>query len=163
MNKLPLLILIITSTNIFSQPSAKEINRAFNDSYKDLKDRTVTIPWVMCNDDSLFFKSDTLRLFKNTSNCFRLSRCCSYAFWAFYENKRFHQEFNYLTCADTSQIKLGDRTAMTMKYISDDNYTNIETYLNDGLVNVFRVISLNEVKACYDNQPTLTLVLKRLR
>ena len=46
--------------------------------------------WKIFNNDSSFFKSDTIILYyKNNLFCFKLTNCCDYVYWTFYNSHKF--------------------------------------------------------------------------
>jgi hypothetical protein len=47
------------------------------------------IGWVICNQDSSFCKSDTLRLYDNINYFYQKSDCCKLVRWDFYKKNAF--------------------------------------------------------------------------
>lgn len=45
--------------------------------------------WSICNVDSSFFKSDTLRLYNNINYFYQKSNCCKLVTWRFYKKNAF--------------------------------------------------------------------------
>jgi len=45
--------------------------------------------WLICNQDSTFFKSDTLRLYNDINYFYQKSDCCKFIKWDFYKKNVF--------------------------------------------------------------------------
>jgi hypothetical protein len=146
-------------SNVFGQdshPTKSELNKAFKKSIEqDLKNRIITHsnPWIIINDDSLYFKSDLIKLYQyQTSN--KLSKVCKTLNWSFYKKNKF-----VLTKAEkckeppTIEGNLKENWFET-KIEKNDLGLILEIYNKNKLADRFRVIEIN-------NDKTL-ITLKRL-
>src|SRR5437868_3504403 len=63
-------------------PTKSQIAQVF----KPADDKT---EWLICNQDSSFFKSDTLRLYGNINYFYQKTDCCKLIEWRFYKKNAF--------------------------------------------------------------------------
>ncbi len=174
-----ILTLITFSMTICFSQSTKitlgQVQKTINNSYQNLirkERRIISIPWATCNDDSVFFKVDTIRLYKNTSNYFSTVGCCNYLYWAFSSKKDMTQETTYSMiadsspCKDTSLLKgeeIQTSKDLTYQLEADNGKILITTFDNGKAINVFQVLSIDKVIAGERNELTERITLKRLR
>jgi hypothetical protein len=86
--------------------------------------------WTICNQDSAFFKADTIKLFDNINYFYQKSSCCQFIDWTFYEKKRFAQS-NLQICEEPASRKVGS-------IFYDSNYTS-----KNGIL--FLIVSKNKI------------------
>lgn len=127
-------------------PTKSQVLRAFKKSIdQPEKGKIITNsnPWVVCNKDSSFYKSDTLRLYNN-SNYYYSSHCCQYIDLTFYKKNAF-----ILTRAEMCE---GARISVTkdkdwfaVNLYKDNKKLILETINQGKIVERFSVISMYKV------------------
>ena len=142
-----------TSLGQISNPTKKQVFKILKASIKqDSKSKVSTNsnPWVICNEDSSYFKSDTLKLFPHLNdypNC----RCYCYIDWTFYKKDAFVLTREYIDEPRRVSVTNADNWYV-IKLSKVNNDLVLKTYNQGKLVDQFNVVSI-------DN----TIVLKRLK
>lgn len=81
--------LILSWCQLFSQdyPTKKELKKLFSEKQEYLGE----LDWETCNDDSSYYKNDTIRLYnRNTVTvCLNQERCCEKVDWTFFNGNSF--------------------------------------------------------------------------
>jgi hypothetical protein len=150
MVKILLIILLVCGHMTFAQntnPTKNHLLRWFKASIEQDhsgKIGTNSNPWVICNKDSSFHKSDTLKLYNN-KNYYYYSQCCDFTNWTFYKKNDF-----VLT-----KVKICDEPAtgsiarnedwFIIKVSKKKKSIFLETYNQGQLIEKFKVLSLAKV------------------
>jgi hypothetical protein len=96
MKRLFTLLFLLVGPVVFGQDTEvtkSKLLKIFKESIRQHKSGKISInsnPWVICNRDSSFYKSDTLRLYNN-ENYYYHSNCCEFIDWIFYKKGAFVQ------------------------------------------------------------------------
>jgi hypothetical protein len=115
--------------------------------------------WFANNDDSLYFKSDTIDLFSGT-NYFQKFTTCRIIIWIV--NKQNFDLESLNTCNEPGIItKYIDEEILSLKKISAKQY--IEYYRGGIKLDCFEILSYFEENALQYPKDFRTLKLKRIR
>ncbi|RXK62762.1 hypothetical protein ESA94_07125 [Lacibacter luteus] len=125
-------------------PTKKQLLKLFKSSIRqDLKSKITTNsnPWVICNDDSSYYKADTIRLFPN-SNDYPDCKCSCYIDWTFYKKDAFILTREYINePRRISVTKSGDW--YVVKLSLDGESLILETFNQNILIDRFKVVDIN--------------------
>jgi hypothetical protein len=106
-------------------------------------------PWVVCNEDSAYYKSDTLYLYRYSNNypkCF----CNCYVDWTFFKKDEFILTKEYTD--EPRRVEFGRKTQyFKIKVWKDSRGLVMSTNENGYALDEFKVVSIGNV-----------IVLKRL-
>ena len=115
---------------------------------------TLSNPWVIDNTDSLFFKTDTVKL-TNVKAQYKYD-FCEKINWSFYEKDKFYQVESQ-TCREPSSAKVSDENSRHWITIKKTELGLIlNTYNLNVLIDQFLVLSINQ------NNIKDEIVLKRI-
>jgi hypothetical protein len=154
----PFIILILffcahISQGQTSQPTKIQLLKAFKSSIRQSsksKISTNSNPWVVCNDDSLYYKSDTIRLYPNSNN-YPDCKCSCYVDWIFYKKDAF-----ILTREFTNEPRRVKVTKAydwyTIKLLETNEGLILEMYNQNSFIERFKVVDI-----------TSKVILKRLK
>ena len=117
--------------------------------------------WVICNQDSSFFKSDTLLLYNNINYFYQKSDCCKLIQWNFYKKNAFTRS-NLQVCTEPPLGSvLTKNDYFKIKLISNKSGLYLFVVNRRDPIDSFKVIDLHE-DALANNQKFMVIVLKRL-
>jgi hypothetical protein len=94
MTKIFFFIFLISGRSLWGQNANPTKSQLLHTLIKSIQQKTkgkVLIgsnPWVVCNKDSSFYKSDTLQLYNNV-NYYYYSNCCEFVDFTFYKKNAF--------------------------------------------------------------------------
>jgi len=150
MTKYLLLAFLIFGRTSFGQnvnPTKSQLLKVIKKSIRQDsrgKVSTNSNPWVVCNRDSSFYKSDTLRLYNNL-NYYYYSKCCDFVDWTFYKKNAF-VIVNTQICKEPPTGSISTKSDWFTIDISKDQNDLILQTINQGkAVDRFKVISIDEV------------------
>jgi hypothetical protein len=108
--------------------------------------RTNSNPWTICNKDSAYYKSDTLRLYLANSSQYRNhSSCCSFIDWTFYKKNAFVLEKTQI-CEEPPSTNVNTPDDWYAIEISKDKEDLILTTSNqEKLINKFKVVTITPI------------------
>jgi len=81
-----------------------QINKLLKSSISQTSKKNIEVgsgEWLICNQDSAFFKNDTLILYDNRNYFYQLGKCCDFIGWTFYKKGAFLQS-KLQTCNEPS-------------------------------------------------------------
>jgi len=166
--RLAYLLILVYGQITFGQSSNITPDRVLEiikSSIKQQKRRTIesdSNPWLACNKDSAFFKSDTILLFGNNMNNNYVRRnCCAFIGWTFYKSRSFVQlDIDY--CNEPPSLKVVKKKDFyTLKVTQEDSMTIIKTYRGENLIDSFDVIEYKEFNYSLNGEKTNELILLR--
>ena len=148
------------------QPTKSQLIAAFKRSIRQDNSGRVSTnsnPWAICNKDSAFYKSDTLRLYNNV-NFYYYSKCCDFTDWTFYKKDAFVLT-RVQICKEPTTASVTKNDDWFKVKISTENKTLfLQTYNQGRLVDKFKVVSLEQVdKIGQPNETTNMVTLVRIR
>lgn len=114
-----------------------------NFSFCQIKKKELDGIWKTGNDNDLFYKTDTIKFYRNIKSCHQ-------TWWTFDERNFKTNELN--TCTEPPRIS-GIVGKEKIKLRKKDFGQVIEYYQNKNLANKFRIIELNK-----ENEPELELM-----
>lgn len=152
--------LILTWGQLFSQdyPSKKELKSLFFEKQEYLGE----VEWRTCNDDSLYFLNDTIKLYyRNT--CFNQERCCETVDWIFSNKNSFYLSKTFF-CQEppVSTILIHDHR-FKIKIKKVDAILQLHIKNSKRQTEIFEVVSLTKCEGDYMayGKYGFELVLKR--
>jgi len=166
MTRLILFLAFFTSFNCYGQTksySENDIYRLFKKSISQTEKGKIEIPsnpWLICNQDSSYYRKDTVRICSNSYNTNSLN-CCNYIGWTFYEKDKFISTTLELCKEPTTASATRDKDHFKILVASTDNYLIISTFNNDKLVESFKVISVDNIKQNNSDLKSTILTLVR--
>jgi len=134
-------------------PTKKQLLKLFKSSIRqDSKSKisTNSNPWVVCNDDSSYYKADTIQLFPNSNN-YPDCKCSCYIDWTFYKKDAFILSREYTNEPRRVSVPKADDWYI-VKISQTDEGLVLETFNQNNPVDRFNVIDINNY-----------IVLKRLK
>lgn len=124
------------------------------------KDRVVigANAWIICNQDSAFFKTDTVKLYSNINYFYQKSNCCEFIKWTFYRKNKFTQSQSQI-CEEPpiSSVKFD---YCNIDFFSKKGKTYI-LVINKSNDQLFETIGLEEIPLA-DNGSSKVVILKRV-
>ena len=133
-------IIFLSWSQLFSQdyPTKRELNKLFSEKQEYFG----KLNWETCNDDSAYYKNDTIKLYYRNTTCLKKERCCERIDWTFFKGKSF----------GISNISLCQKTPSFTAIGPDDRYkinikkadTFIQLHIKDSKneIEIFEVISM---------------------
>lgn len=103
-------------------------------------------PWTTCNQDSAFFKLDTL-YFCTTSYYYQQnSNCCQFISWTFYDDNSFIRVEDQ-NCKEPSSAKAyKSDDNFKFQLIEQSNQVFIQTFIDKKPVDNFKILSIERLK-----------------
>ena len=127
MTKLILFLALLTSVSCYGQTkgySENEIYSLFKKSISQTEKGKIEIlsnPWLICNQDSSFYRKDTLKVCSNSYYRNSLN-CCQYIAWTFYAKDKFISTNLELCKEPTTSSATKDKDYFKILVFSTDNY-----------------------------------------
>lgn len=114
-------------------------------------------PWVICNKDSSFYKSDTLRLYNN-ENYYYHSNCCKFINWTFYKKDAFVQTRSQI-CKEPPTVSVTrNEDWFSIKISKKGRDLFFETSNRDRITERYQVISIDKVDSIGQPNDITTVV-----
>ena len=154
------------SINSFGQTkniSTSEILHLFKKSIYQPDKKAIDIvsnDWFFCNEDSAYFKKDTLKLYSNsyhTKLVVYSSNCCEQIGWTFYKKDKF--VLSRSSSCRARGYPSTDKDFYTINLEKKDKTLFLQTYNQQGLGEYFRIIDL--IKEKNDFYFNYQIILKR--
>lgn len=93
--------------------------------------------WIACNQDSIYFKNDTIVLYNNSNYVYYSNGCCNFINWNFI-NKKVTYWTNSQICREpptSSVMKLDE--IMELKFLDKGNDIYIAFYRSNKLFDIY--------------------------
>jgi len=145
MKKSILILLFLIAHYSYGQnvPLTKEnLFKKFKESIKQNSKNSITTnsnPWVICNDDSLYYKSDTLKLTPHSNN-YPDCKCSCFIDWTFYKKGAFILTKEFIN--EPRQISVA-QDWYVIKLLEKNKDLILETYNQNKVIEQFKVLSIN--------------------
>jgi hypothetical protein len=162
-----LLFAFFTFDNCYGQTksySEKDIYALFKKSISQNEKGKITIPsnpWLICNQDSSFYRKDTVRICSN-SYYPNFLNCCEYIGWTFYDKDKFISTNLKLCKEPTTASITKDKDHFKILVLSTDNYLLLSTFNNDKLIETFRIINVENIRQSNSDLTSTTMTLLRV-
>ena len=117
--------------------------------------------WTICNQDSSFFKSDTLRLYDNINYFYQKSDCCKLMQWNFYKKDAFICSTLQVCKEPPTGSVLTENDYFKIRTLSDKRGLYLFAINRKAPSYFFKVIDLQEIGLA-DNRKSRVIVLKRI-
>ena len=150
MTKYFLFIFLIVGYISFGQnnnPTKSQLLKVLKKSIRQDTKGKVSInsnPWIICNKDSSFYKSDTLRLYNNI-NYYYYSNCCDFVDLTFYKKNAFVFVKTQICKEPTTSSAATNKSWFTINFIDNKDNLVLETINQGSVVDQFKVISLDKI------------------
>jgi len=160
------LIFLLVCINVgFCQnlsPTRHQVTKLFKSSIDQESKKSISVgnsAWTICNQDSAFFKADTLRLYNNLNYFYQISTCCKFILWTFYKKNAFVLS-GMQVCKEPASSSI--RTEYyKIRYFGDKKELYMVVLDRKRQPEFFRVIGLQEIGLA-DNNKSKVIVLKGL-
>ncbi len=122
-------IILFLVLNCYSQPepsSKKYLKQLIKEGKKDNFPGVYSI--MACNEDSIFFKNDTVRFYDNPAYFSKIGICCEFMQWEFIDDLIIHQQ-EPQNCMDPSDLSVS--SIHYLRYKIKKSRHNIFLYLFD--------------------------------
>ena len=146
-----------------SNPTKSQLLQVLKKSIRqDSKGKVLTIsnPWVVCNRDSSFYKSDTLRLYNNI-NFSQYSNCCDFIDLTFYKRNAFVVVRTQMCNEPTTASVIKSNDWFTIDILKIESDLIIKTINQGKVVDSFKAVSIDKIKIGQTNEITEVLTLVR--
>jgi hypothetical protein len=145
-------------SQLFAQnyPTKNELKKLFSEKQQYLGE----LSWETCNDDSAYFKNDTIRLYYRKT-CLNQYKCCEIIDWTFFNGISFGLSVTSL-CQEpplTSAIGPDDRYRIKIKKVKKLLELHIKNSKNQ--IDKLEVVSLIKCEKDYKLKYGYELILKR--
>ncbi|MCO5935889.1 hypothetical protein NAF17_10065 [Mucilaginibacter sp. RB4R14] len=165
--KLIFALTFILITNIAyaqkSSPTIKQVYKLLKLSIDQSSKKSISIgsgEWLICNQDSAFFKDDTLRLYDHINYFYQLSKCCDFVGWTFYKKNAFVQSRSQICKEPASGSAYTEY--YNIQLFSKDKRTFMNVKKQAIVTEKFEIIRIKNV-ALANNNFSNVITLKRLR
>jgi hypothetical protein len=166
--KFILIVLFQLLTNfLFGQiivPTKNQLLKIFKESILEKKKNyTTSNPWIACNRDSLFFKSDTIQLVDNESYYHYSVDCCSFVEWAFSSKDKFTQSKTQVCNepASATVLNVNDTYKISLAVVGHDLIMTTTNSID--LTQKYKVLSIDKTKIDTSQNLTISINLLRIR
>lgn len=121
-----------------------------------------SIEWRACDEDSTYYFSDTIQLYRNYYYCFG-SGCCRFVQWHLSPKYTFTlTEFRFCQEPPVSGIRMENQD-LKFKVRESGNMVTIAVLRKKEVIDKFEAIDLRTVTLPESNQTSQRLTLKRIR
>lgn len=135
-----------------SRPTKSQLKKVFKENTH----------WTICNQDSAFYKADTIRLYSNVNYFYQKSSCCNFIDWTFFQKNTFSQKTSQVCKEPATTSVISDREKYVIILTTDKNILRLYvTGLYKGSIELFEVVSLQKIPLA-NNTSTIEIILKRL-
>ena len=140
-------------------PNKHQINRLFNSSFdkeSEKKLNTGSVVWTICNQDSAFFKADTIKLYSEINYFYQFSSCCHFIQWTFYKKHAFIQS-SLQICNEPSSGSITTLNDYFNIKLLRGNLLEILNAKGDPGPEFFVIINVDEIKLARGKSKIITL------
>ncbi|RZK10741.1 MAG: hypothetical protein EOO46_09520 [Flavobacterium sp.] len=116
--------------------------------------------WQSCNDDSAYFKLDTITLI-HYPNMSSNNNCCNSISWTFYEKNKFWETRLQKCKEPPSGSAAKDSDFYHIKITTSTDSTFLTFFNKDGKGYTFKIVELIETSVENSDKPSYELTLKR--
>jgi hypothetical protein len=142
-----LFLLVGTVHSAHGQNSINDLFKVFKKSIKQESSKKVAVgsnPWIICNKDSAYYRSDTLILYNDKNYQYR-SNCCDFVEWTFYRKDAFFLGQTKICQEPPIGIIHKDNNWFTIQSEKGSNGTKLELVNSGRVVERFKLISIGRV------------------
>jgi len=143
-------------------PTKNQLLKTFKGSILEKnKNYTTSNPWIACNKDSLFFKSDTIQLADNESYYHHSVDRCNFVEWTFSSKVKFTQSKTQVCheSASATVLNASDTYKISISVVGHDLIMTTTNSID--LTQKYKVLSIDKTKI--DTSQNLTTVINLLR
>jgi hypothetical protein len=163
--KFTLIVLLLFSSVGLCQnvkPTAHQLSKLFKSSIDQESKKSISAgngAWIICNQDSSFFKADTLRVYNNVNYFYQLSSCCKFIGWTFYNKNSFIQS-DLQICNEPASSSIKNYSYQ-ISIFSEKQKTYMLVIKPQITSEKFEVIKIEDIKLA-NNNLTKAVTLKRV-
>lgn len=157
------LLFAIVFSNVSLNQDSKQLKNNIIKSFKDSsKSYSFDCFWLICNNDSSYYLSDTIKLYNHENYYYDPSYCCEFVKWEFEGSSKFRLS-ETMICKEPPTSKSYANNLYKIKWDSDrtDLYLTIVNTKKKNVVK-FLVLDLYEEKLWNDIHLCKVLKLKRI-
>lgn len=158
-----LLIIAIIYSNICFAQDTKELKRRIVEEFKEsAKRNSLNCSWLICNKDSSYYLSDTIRLYNHINYYYDPSNCCEFVKWEFESSSKFRLiETKICKEPPTSKTDLNNLNKINWEIDKSNLYITIENVKKKNKEK-FLVCDFYEEKLWNGIHKCMVLKLKRI-
>jgi hypothetical protein len=163
MVKLTLIFIIILTNNLYSQTdlvAKKQVRRIIKLGLSSRSGHDDT--WFACNDDSLYFKSDTIRFYNSGNYFYKFEHCCQFVEWQFFKRNVIQRQESQW-CKEPPCTFVASLISFKYKILKRKNKLILKTYRKDNCTVSFIIIGIENVIFPSGQQDGQRIILKRLK
>ncbi len=140
-------IAILSWNQLFSQnyPTKKELKRLFSEKQQYLGE----LEWETCNDDSAYYKNDTIRLYYRNTTCLNQGKCCEKIDWVFFNSISFGLSNTSLCQEPPISSAIGTDDIYKIKIKKFDKILELHITNSKNQIFTFEVVSLIKCEGEY--------------
>ena len=149
-HKIYLLLFLFLSINCWGQKTEltkKNLLKILKSSIRQdskSKIQTNSNPWSICNEDSSYFKSDTLHLYLSNNSQYRNhSLCCNFINWSFYKKDAFILTKTQICKEPPTTSASKAENWYTLKIKKEDKILTLTTCNQEKIMTRFKVINID--------------------
>ena len=159
-------LLLCVTFGLFAQnpPSLRELKKVFKSAMqRDKKTHSFSNPWIICNEDSSFFKSENIQLVSDENYAYFKSDCCAFVSWTFLSKNRFSQSLDQV-CREPASIQvLSPNDIYTLKIVKERSFLVLQTKNPLNKMDKYRVNSMERIVTGVNHQLAFIISLQRLK
>lgn len=144
------------------KPTVNQLTKLFKSSIDQESKKKISVgsgAWTICNQDSAFFKTDTLRLYSNSNYFYQLSECCDFIEWTFYKKNAFVQSKSQICKEPATSSAFVDYYQISI--FSEKQKTYLLVIKPRMSSEKFEVIEIGNINLA-DNHSSIVITLKRV-
>ena len=156
------LVISILTTNLYPQTelvTKKEVKRIIKKGFSTSSDYADS--WDACNDDSLYFKTDTINFYNNSNYFYQVGHCCQFVEWQFFKRKAVRRQ-EYQRCIEPPRIYVASYFYFKYKIVKRKKMIIIKTFRNDNFGESFKVVRIEDVILPSGRKSGIRIVLVRI-
>ncbi|MBL3655198.1 hypothetical protein [Fulvivirga sediminis] len=136
----------------------KEIKHFIESNFANKSEKAL---YVSCNDDSMYYEQDTIKIHQLHKNYYPNIECCKFIEWGMISDSKFI--WTDLSTCNQNYDKSYYLSPTIIKVIDKGNSIFIRIVRNDLIVDTFKVVDIEEKPSRYHNTINKTLLLTRVK
>lgn len=148
----------------YKKVSEKQLLTLFENSInKNYPHDIDSSPWTICNLDSSFYKSDTLKIVNSYKYPYNVGKCCRYMNWSFYKiDSLVQHESN--SCNEPTYSVVPRKNDWYKLFLRKGRHGLFVILKNiDGIKDVFRIVGRKDIEVLDIGEKAPMIVLYRIR
>ncbi|UII25042.1 hypothetical protein LVD15_17220 [Fulvivirga maritima] len=136
----------------------REIKHFIEANFENKSERAL---YVSCNDDSMYYEQDTIKIHQLHKNYYPNIECCRFIEWGMISDSKFI--WTDLSTCNQNYDKSYYLSPTIINVIENNNDIFIKIVRNEKVVDTFKIIGLEEKPSRYHKTTNKTLLLTRVK